>query len=133
MERTKLGLTIPVAGALAFLLFLFGGYVAGILFAGYILLREEDQQLRRNAVLSIFAAVTCSLFGAVIGFLPDVLNVFESFRGLLSIDVHISFVDSFANFLYYILNVAKTVLFIGLAVLAWKNKPIQLTILDHLI
>lgn len=133
MERTKIGLTVPVTGALAFVVFLFGGYVAGLLFTGYILLCEENVQLRKNALLAIFAAVTVSLVGAVINFLPDVVNVFESFLNLLTLNVHVPFVDSFANFLYYILNVVKPILFVGLAVLAWQNKPVKLAILDKLI
>lgn len=133
MERTKLGLTIPVTGALIFLVFLFGGYVAGLLVIGYVLLMEENAQLKKNALLALFATIAISLVNALIFFLPEVLDVFESFLGLLTLDVHVPFVDAFASFLYNILSVVKTVLFVGLAVLAWINKPIKVSFLDKLI
>lgn len=132
MEKSKLGLPVPVLGALTFLLFLFSGYTAGLLLAGYILLREENVELRKTAVTAVLTAVAISAVNLVIGLLPDVVDIFESLFNIFGEYLGFSFFDSVANFLYSILTVLKTVVFTGLAVLALLNKPLKLGFIDKL-
>lgn len=132
MEKTKLGLPVVFMSALAFVLFFFGGYVAGLLFVGYVLLCEEDAQLKKSAVTALLVSVAFSLVNTVIGFLPDVVNTVESLLAIFTLDVHISFIDRLANLFYFALNVVKPVVMFGLAVLAWMNKPVKLAFLDKL-
>lgn len=132
MEKTKLGLRVPVMGALAFVLFHFGGYVAGLIYLGYVLLFEADLELKKTALTALLAAIAFSVVNVVIGLLPDVLNVIESLLAIFTLNVHISFVDKVANLFYNILNVVKPVVMLGLAVMAWSNKPVKLAVLDKL-
>ena len=50
MEKTRVGITAGAFGAAACLAGFFGGYVAVILLAGYVLLFEENAWLRRCVV-----------------------------------------------------------------------------------
>lgn len=133
MERTRLGLSIPVMGAMVFLVFLTGGYVAGLLLLGYILLYEENAELKRVAVTALLITVGLSLLNALIGFLPDVIRVFESFLSMFGVYLDGGFVDRFFNFLYCIFNVLKTVVLVGFAALTMMGKPIKLSFVDKLI
>lgn len=53
MEKTKLGIPVHVLGAVFYLLCVFGGYIPAILIAGYILIRETDENLRTAAVTGV--------------------------------------------------------------------------------
>lgn len=53
MEKTKLGVSIGLLGAGIFAAALFGGYVATIVLAGYVLLMETNEWLRRAAVKAL--------------------------------------------------------------------------------
>ena len=133
MEKTKLGLTIPVFGALTYLLFLFGGYTAGLLVVGYVLLCEENADLKKHAMTSLFVAVGISLLNLVIGLLPGMMDIFQTlisvFDGYLDGDI----VDGIAAFLYAVLSFVKTVAFVGLTAMTLLGKPIKIGFVDKLL
>ncbi len=133
MERTKLGLSIPVMGALTFIVFLVGGYVAGLLLLGYILLCEENTELKKTAVTALLITVGLSLLNILIGFFPDVVDVFEAFLSMFGVYLGGGFIDTFFNFLYCIFNVLKTVVLVGFAALTMMGKPVKLGFIDKLI
>jgi len=133
MERTKLGVSIPVMGALTFVVFLAGGYVAGLLLLGYILLCEENTDLKKTAVTALLITVGLSLVSILISFLPDVVDVFESFLSMFGVYLGGGFIDTFFNFLYRIFNVVKTAVLVVFAALTMMGKPVRLSFIDKLI
>ena len=132
MEKTRLGLSVSVASALCFLLCLFGGYTPALLFAGYVLLREENSGLKKTAVASVLIMVAFSAVNMIIGLLPDIINVLESLVVIFGGYLGIHFVDSLANFLYNVLTLARIVVFAGLAYMAYKGKQVKLSFIDKL-
>ncbi len=133
MEKSKLGLPIPVMGALTYLLFCFGGYVAGLLVTGYILLREEDAGLKKTAITAILTAIAVSLVNLLIGLLPDVVDVFRTLVAIFGEYMDGGIISSIAGFLYAVLAVVKTVAFVGLAALELLKKPIRISLVDKLL
>ena len=133
MERTKLGLKVSVMGALTYLLFLFGGYTAGLLVVGYILLCEESGELKKHALTAVLTAVVISAVNLVIGLLPDVVDVFRSLVVIFGGYLDGGIISSIANFLYAILSLAKTVVFVGLAAAALLGKSVKLSLIDKLL
>ena len=65
MEKSKLGLSIKVFGAIVFLCGLFG-YIPLIICAGYILLAEESEKLKKYAIKAVvfvgILAIASALF-----------------------------------------------------------------------
>ena len=55
MQKTKLGITIAMFAAAIYVVALGGGYVPAILLGGYVLLREENEWLKWNAVRAVAA------------------------------------------------------------------------------
>ena len=47
MQKTKIGISVGVMGAVMYFASLFGGYIPMLLLAGYIFLREENIWLSR--------------------------------------------------------------------------------------
>lgn len=133
MEKTKLGLKVSVMGALTYLLFLFGGYTAGLLVVGYILLCEENGDLKKHALTAVLTAIAISVANLVIGLLPDVVDVFQALIAIFDGYLDGGIITSFANFLYAILSLVKTVAFVGLAAAALLGKSIKVSLIDKLL
>ena len=53
MNKTKLGITTGLLAALAYFTGCFSGYLLLFLVAGYVLLKEEDEWLRKNVVKAV--------------------------------------------------------------------------------
>ena len=53
MEKTKLGISVGLFGAIIFAVALFGGYIPSILLVGYVLLMETNEWLRKSAVKAL--------------------------------------------------------------------------------
>ena len=133
MEKTKLGLSVRVAGALTYLLFLFGGYTPGLLVAGYILLREENTGLKKTAVTAVLIAVAISALNLLVGLVPDVIDVFRSLAAIFGGYINSGVIGSIASFLYTVLNLAKTVVFVGFAAMSLLGKPVKVAAVDKLL
>lgn len=132
MEKTKLGLTVPVMSALAYLLFLFGGYTAGLLVVGYILLCESNADLKKQALTALLVAVCVSALNLLIGLLPDVVDVFRCLIAIFGEYLDGGIISNIAGFFYAVLTLVKTVVFVGLAALALLGKPLKIALIDKL-
>lgn len=130
MEKTKLGLSVPVASALVYLLMLFGGYTAGLLAIGYILLREENEGLKKHALTTLLVAVCISVINLLIGVLPDVVDLFRTFAAIFDEYVEGGAVSSLSGLLYAVLSLAKTVVFLVLAWKAYKGRYVKLGFIE---
>lgn len=132
MEKTKLGLSIPVVGALTHLLFLFGGYTPGLLLVGYILICESDAGLKKTAVTATLAALLFSAANMLIGLLPGVGEVFGNLVAIFDEYLDLDILHYFAAFLSSIVSLLKTFAFVALAALTLLGKPLKLSFLDDL-
>lgn len=130
MEKTKLGLSVPVASALVYLLMLFGGYTAGLLAIGYILLREENEGLKKHALTTLLVAICISVVNLLIGVLPEVVDLFRTFAAIFDEYVESGAVSSLSGFLYAALSLAKTVVFLVLAWKAYKGRYVKLGFIE---
>lgn len=133
MEKTKLGLSVRVAGALTYLLFLFGGYTPGLLAAGYILLCEDDAGLKKNAVTAVLTAIALSTLNMLVGLVPDVIDVFRTLASIFGGYINSGVIGGIASFLYAVLSLAKTVVFVGLAAMSLLGKPVKVAAVDKLL
>ena len=133
MEKTKLGLTTGVLGAVTYLSFLFGGYVAGLLILGYILLWEKDSVLKVSAMTALLITLAASIINAVVGLLPDVVNVLESLLNVFKVYFSVAFLDNIYAFFVRLISLLKTVAMLALAGLCLFNKPIQLPVIKKML
>ena len=132
MEKTKIGLKTGIVAALAYLLFLFGGYPAGLLFVGYVVLCEKDAWLRKTTVTALLVALCFSALSLLVGLLPDVLNLLYSLLRIFSVHIYLDVVDSIFSFFGNIISLLRTVVFVLLAVLALQKKTVEIKALDKL-
>ena len=66
MQKTRLGITVGLMGALTYFIALFGGYLAMIIVAGYILLFESNEWLKKAAVKAAVITIGFAVLISVI-------------------------------------------------------------------
>lgn len=132
MQKTKLGISVGLLGALLYFSGLFSGYTITIVIAGYVLLAEDNAWLKRTSVKAIALLVGFSLVLEVIGLIPDVIglinNVFNIFGGSFSIKV----VSNIITFLHGTISFAKTIVFLILGLKAFNQGTVRIPVIDNL-
>lgn len=130
MEKSKLGISVSLLGALTFLSGYFGITVL-VLVAGYILLREENASLKKNAVGTIVLYLAFAALGLCISLLDGVFNLFN-FGGWMY-EYAYTFYDiwnSFISCLNTLVNIAEKVIFGLLALFALLGKEVKIPVID---
>ena len=133
MEKTKLGISVGLFGALVFAAALFGGYMSSIIILGYVLLFEANEWLKKSAVKAVATLVAFSFVTAVIGLVPDainwVANVINTFGG----NVHFEFINDVFSDIKGVISILKDLVFLGLIYKALNQGTIKLPVVDDLI
>ena len=133
MQKTKLGISVGLAGAIMYLLGLYGGILVTILAAAYILLAEENEWLKKAAVKSVVLMLGFSALSTVIYFIPSVFDFFFSILNVFGAHIYWDFLHSIANVLTSALSLLEKVLFIGLALKSFNQGSIPVPALDKFI
>lgn len=126
MEKTKIGLSAGIVGAIAFLVFQFGGFIPGLLILGYILLCEKNESLRVSAVTALLVTLAAYVLNLVIGLIPNLLSYVNSLLNIFEEYLEAEIVYNIESFLTSTVNLVKMVAMIGLAVFSFLNKPLQI-------
>lgn len=126
MEKTKLGISVELLAALMYFVGLIN--VLGLLIvAGYVLICEKDQWLKRSAVTAIVLAIVFSLISVVISFGS---NLFGLFNSILSnfpfIHFRIDYPLNIDSFIGYAASLLEQALFVVLGIMALKRKGFQI-------
>lgn len=133
MQKTKLGLSVGIVAALAYLCGLMSGYVALIILAGYVLLKEDDKWLKYSVVKAIAVAAVFDVIITIINLLPDFLDWISSCVSLGSGYFSYTTFSSVISIIVSALRILKTIFFIILIFKALKQETINIPIVDDLI
>lgn len=132
MQKTKLGISVGLMGAIVYFAGLFGGYLVSLIVLGYVLLVEDNPWLRKTSVKSIILLVTFSVISATIGLIPDFIsfinNIFNVFGSYFSLSV-------LTNILAVItsaLSILKTVVFLVLGLKALNQGTLNIPVVDNI-
>ena len=87
MQKTKLGISVTLMVAALYFLGLYGGYIITGILVGYILLKEDDQGLKKEAVRVLLLMILFSLAGTALNLIPNIFSIFTSLLEI--IDVHV--------------------------------------------
>ena len=129
MEKTKMGLSVNVVAALAYLLCFFGGYTVALLFLGYVVLCENNDWLRKNVVTALLVMVGFSILNTAIGLIPDLINLVSSLLRIFSLHFYPEIPEAIFSFFSNIIYFVRLAVFAMLAVLAYKKKSVEVKIL----
>ena len=133
MQKTKIGISVALFGAALYLMGLFGGYTIVILMAGYILLFEDSEWLKKTAVKTIAVMVLFGLIKTMLSFVPSAISFIDYIFAMFGGDFRIPFVSNFINAVVTVLNVIEKLLMLGLSAKSLNQGTIAVPLIDNLI
>ena len=133
MQKTKLGISVGLLGAAAYFLIGFGGYTAALLIAGYVLLFEENEWLKKACVKAVALAVCFTLLSNAFGLVPDILAWVSTLVNLFEGYFSYSVVSNIIGLITRALDIIRTCLFLLLGVKALDQGNVSIPVVDKLI
>ncbi len=130
MQKTKLGISVGLLGAILYFASLVGGYIVAIILFGYIMLVENNIWLRKTATKAIVLLVSFSILGYVVNFVPDILGFINSILSIFSASFSTSIVNSIFGVVSTALSILKYVVFILLGIKALNQGTISIPVVD---
>lgn len=132
MQKTKLGISVGLMGAIAYFAGLFSGYLVAVLIFGYIMLVEDNPWLRKTAVKSIVLLVTFSALSAIIGLIPDFISFIDTILNVFGSQFSILVVTNILAVVASALSIIKTVVFIALGFKALNQGTLTIPVVDDM-
>lgn len=133
MQKTKLGISAALLGAVVCFSGLFSGYLLVFLLTAYILLMEENVWLKKTAVKTVAVLMVFSLLSAVLGLLPDLISVISSIFNIFNGSFSIRILSSIISAARSILGFLETLLLLGLGFKALNQGTIKIPMIDKLV
>lgn len=133
MEKTKLGISVPMLGMIACLATLFGGYTVTVLVVGYCLLIETDSWLRRTAVKALAVSLLAGLLCSVLDLVPSLLSWISEFLRLFGGHFDYGFASNLFNILTGAIMIAKSVILLAMGFLALSKNSFKIPVIDGII
>lgn len=133
MQKTKLGISIGLLGAAIYFTSLFSSYLVPVILTGYVLLFEENDWLRKNAVKAVSLTVFFSFIVAIINLIPNAISFINYIASMFGGNVHIAFISNLVNAVTSAIDIIEKILFIGLGLKALNQGSISIPVVDKLI
>ncbi len=133
MQKTKLGISVGLLGAAIYFTSLFSGYLVPVILTGYVLLFEENDWLRKNAVKAVALMVFFSFIVVVINLIPNAISFIDYIASIFGGNVYIAFISNLVNAITSAIDIIEKVLFIGLGLKALNQGNISFPVVDKLI
>lgn len=103
------------------------------LVAGYVLLFEESEWLKKAAVKAVALMIAVGVLNTAIGLIPDVLTWLSSFLSIFDTYISVGKVSSFFDSITGAISIIRTVFFLILGVKALNQGTINVPVVDNLI
>lgn len=133
MLKTKLGVSIALVGAAMYFLGAYS-FIPAVLLAGYVLIAEQNEWLKRQAAKMIGVVLLFGTLSIAVSWLDDIMSVlniivhwFDKGAGYLSIPANLT------SLCQYILSLAKEIFLIVMGFMALGMKNMKLGVIDKLL
>lgn len=137
--KTKLGIGIGFAACIMYLAGFFGGYTVPVLIAGYVLVCEENDFLRKSALKALGVLLLFSCLSALINFIPDIFGVIDDIMRIFGSSDTFSYmsvpnkINQILGFIKDILGICEKCLMLFLAYKAVRVQTVKVPVVDGLI
>lgn len=131
--KTKIGISVGLLGAAVYFAALFGGYVPAIILAGYILLREDNEWLRKSAVKAVALMMLISFVITLIALIPDLLSWISSLVAVFKGTFNYGIVSSIISLITKAIDIVRTCLFLMLGTKALNQGTVAVPVVDKII
>lgn len=129
MLKTKLGVSIALVGAAMYFLGAIS-FTPAVLLAGYVLIAEENEWVKRQAAKMIGVVVLFGLLSIAVGWIDDVVSVLNIIVRWFNSDVYLSVPANLTSLCRYIISIAKEVLLLVMGFRALGMKNVKIGLID---
>ena len=137
MQKTKLGISVGLLGAITYLCCLVGGYTPVIILVGYIALFEENIWLKKTAIKAFALMLAFSLISIVFNLIPGAVNLINELLGIFDEGfAHEDFYRTVMNIVSFVnqaLAILEKVVFVLLGAKALTQGTITIPVIDTFI
>lgn len=131
MEKSKLGISVGLFSALTFLTG-YLGLTALVLVCGYILLREENVTLKKNATSTIVLYLAFAALSLCVGLLSNFVSLVNFGNWMYEFGFY-SVTSSFISTLNTLISIAEKVVFGLLALFALGGKEVKVPVISKFV
>lgn len=132
MLKTKLGISIALVGAAMYFLGAFS-FIPAMLLAGYVLIAEENEWIKRQAAKMIGVVLLFGLLSIAVGWIDDVVSMLNIIVRWFNSDVYLSVPASLTYLIQYIISIVKEVLLLVMGFKALGMKNLKFGLIDKLL
>ncbi len=137
MQKTKIGISVGMMGAVAYFLALAAGdvwgYILPILVAVYVLKFEENEWLRRTVVKVVVTIASFAVLVSVITLIPNLINFVDDVANIFEENVTVAWLSRTVTAIVSLVNICEKVLLLLLCVKSLRQSTIHIPVIDSLI
>ena len=133
MQKTKLGISVGLMGAIVCLTGYYSGVLALLLLGAYIFFQEENEWLKKLCIRVLVAVFAFYVVDSVLGIIPDVFNLLSDLIGLIGITLRFTFFKDLIYLVQDAIDLLQKLLFIGLGLKALNQGTIKIPVIDSLV
>lgn len=131
-QKSKLGISVALLGAIQCILVLVGGYEVMLFILGYILILEKNMWLRRNSLKVVVFSLLISFIQAVFGLIPDAVAFISNFAYIFNGSFYAETLTRVVDVIIRAFALIKNVILILFAVKAFGMGTVKVKFLDNL-
>lgn len=132
MNKIKLGVSAGLTGAILYFLGAIS-IIPAVILAGYILLKEENDWLKYQAVKMVMIVV---IFGAInigLNCIDDIFTIFNQVIGIFAKNVHIAVPLGLTGILSTVCSLLRNIVLIWSGINALNFKTVYVASIDELV
>ena len=141
MEKSRLGISINLFAALIYFVCVANNILVGVVIAGYVLLFEESDRLKRTAVkaliITIFLAVAMPLTNYLFALSLSICNISQIVRNYNNSYSNSYIFLNISNYIQmgitYIIYFAQIIIPVIFGFKAYKEKDIKIKVIDKIL
>lgn len=132
MLKTKLGISIALVGAAMYFLGAIS-FIPAVLLAGYVLIAEQNEWVKRQAAKMIGIVVMFGLVNIAVGWIDDFVSVLNIIVRWFNQDVYLSVPANLTSLFRFIISVIEEVLLLIMGFKALGMKNVKIVLVDKLL
>lgn len=132
MLKTKLGISIALVGAAMYFLGMFS-LIPAVLLAGYVLIAEENEWVKRQAARMVGVVLLFGLLSIAIGWIDEFVGMLNIVVRWFNDEVYLKVPGNLTGLLQYIISIVKEVFLLVMGIMALNMKSIKFPLVDKLL
>ena len=129
MLKTKLGISIALVGAAMYFLGALS-FIPAVLLAGYVLIAEQNEWLKRQAAKMVGVVVVFGLLSIAVGWIDEVVYILNIIVRWFDDDVYLSVPANLTSLCQSVISLVKEIFLLMMGFMALGMKNVKLGIVD---